>query len=152
MSFPKLRPAAILLALLPLACASPRLQPQPTPMPIYYLEIVTPDVESTCASLAAVHGYTFSEPDPSLGGARTTKAPDGSTVGVRTPMHADEIPTTRPYRLVPDIQAAIAAAEANGAELIVPAMEIPGHGIIAIYHLGLNQYGLWQNFPGQTQQ
>jgi len=50
----------------------------------------------------------------------------------------------RPYWLVDDIVAAVAAAVQAGAELAVPPMEIPGHGTFAIYRQGGNDHGLWQ--------
>jgi len=50
----------------------------------------------------------------------------------------------RPYWLVDDIVAAVAAAVQAGAELAVPPMEIPGHGTFAIYRRGGNDHGLWQ--------
>jgi predicted enzyme related to lactoylglutathione lyase len=115
-------------------------------MHVQYLEIVTPDVDATCASLASLHGTTFGEPDPSLGNARTARVEDGSgrTIGVRAPMHAEEQPVVRPYVLVEDIAASVRTAEERGAQIALPPMELPGHGQCAIYFLGGIQYGLWQ--------
>ena len=42
-------------------------------MQVRYLEIVTPDVNTMCATYARQHGVTFSEPDASLGHARTAE-------------------------------------------------------------------------------
>ena len=50
----------------------------------------------------------------------------------------------RPYWLVDDIAAAVAAAVNAGGELAVPPMEIAGHGTFAIYVQGGNDHGLWQ--------
>ena len=50
----------------------------------------------------------------------------------------------RPYRLVDDIVAAVAAAGQAGGEVAHPPMEIPGHGTFAIYLQGGNDHGLWQ--------
>ncbi len=50
----------------------------------------------------------------------------------------------RPYWLVDDIDAAVAAAVKAGGQLAVPPMEIPGHGTFAIYLQGGNDHGLWQ--------
>lgn len=42
-------------------------------------------------------------------------------------------------------KAAFKAAEASGAELALPPMEIPGHGTVAIFiHDGIES-ALWQN-------
>ncbi|MEM7201106.1 MAG: hydroxylase [Planctomycetota bacterium] len=113
-------------------------------MLIQFLEIVTPDVDSTCSTLADLHGVTFAAPDPALGNGRTAALEGGGRISVRAPMRADEQPVVRPYGLVGDIQAAVEAARAAGAELAVPPMEIPGHGQFAIYILGGIEHGLWQ--------
>lgn len=113
-------------------------------MRIHYLEIVTLDVEATCRALATLHGVTFSAPEAGLGNARTARLASGGTIGVRAPMHETETPVVRPYLLVDDIQAAAAAAQAAGAAIAHPPMEIPGLGTFAIYIQGGIHYGLWQ--------
>jgi len=113
-------------------------------MQIQYLEIVTENVEETCAALAALHGVTFGEPEAMLGHARVATMKDGGRIGVRAPMAEHETPIVRPYILVEDIEAAISAAEAAGAEFAMKATEMPGYGTFAIYFLGGVQYGLWQ--------
>ncbi|MCB2230277.1 hydroxylase [bacterium] len=113
-------------------------------MQVHYLEIVTNDVDAVCFAYAATHGIEFGEPDSLLGNARTAKLHDGSLVGVRAPLHADEKPVVRPYWLVDDIKAAVAVVEKAGGQIAVPPMEIPGRGTFAIYFLGDNQHGLWQ--------
>jgi predicted enzyme related to lactoylglutathione lyase len=50
----------------------------------------------------------------------------------------------RPYWLVDDIKAAVAAAIQAGGELAHPPLEIPGHGTFAIYLQGGIDHGLWQ--------
>ncbi len=37
-------------------------------MQVYYLEIVTNEVDVTCAVYAQLHGVEFSQADPGLGG------------------------------------------------------------------------------------
>ena len=118
---------------------------QEIPMQVRYLEIVTPDVDGTCAALERAHGVEFGEPVPELGQARTTRLADGGRIGVRAPMHAAETPVVRPYLGVHDIEAAVAAAEAAGAQIAHPPLEIPGQGTFAIYLLGGNQFGLWKD-------
>ena len=114
-------------------------------MKIHYLEIVTPNVDSVCATYAAANGLEFGDPDPSLGHARTAKRSDGGMVGVRAPMHESEEPVVRPYWLVDDVEAAVAAAAEAGAEIAHPPLQIPGHGTFAIYIQGGVHHGLWQN-------
>ena len=110
----------------------------------YYLEVVTPEVDSTCDSLASTHGVVFSDPVAALGGARTATTAGGGRIGVRAPMHAAENSVVRPYMLVSDLEAAVANAVAAGAEVAVPQMPIEGEGTIAIYILGGIEHGLWQ--------
>jgi len=51
----------------------------------------------------------------------------------------------RPYTLVTDIKAAVAAAEAAGAPVAMNPMEIPGEGMFAIVINGGIECGFWQN-------
>ncbi len=113
-------------------------------MTLHYLEIVTAEVEAVCAAYSAALGVAFGEPDPQLGQARTAPLPDGSRIGVRAPMSATEQPLVRPYWRVPDIHAAVAAAEASGALVAHPPLELPGQGSFAILIRGDTQHGLWQ--------
>jgi uncharacterized protein len=113
-------------------------------MQVYYLEIVTEEVDAVCAAYAATSGVQFGESDAGLGGARTAELWGGGLLGVRAPMHESEDPVVRPYWLVDDIQVAVAAAIEAGAELAHPPMELPGHGTFAIYIQGGVQHGLWQ--------
>jgi uncharacterized protein len=113
-------------------------------MLVQYLEIVTPDVDATCSTLEKLHGVRFGGPEAALGKARTAKLKDGGRIGVRAPLRADEEPVVRPYVLVDDIESAVKAAEAAGAEFAMYPTEIPGHGKFAIYFQGKIQYGLWE--------
>ena len=113
-------------------------------MQVHYLEIVTPDVDAVCAAYSAATGSEFGAPDAGLGNARTATLPGGGQVGVRAPLHETEEPVVRPYWLVDDIEAALAAAVAVGGEVAHPPLEIPGHGTFAIYIQGGVHHGLWQ--------
>ncbi|MHC5209909.1 MAG: VOC family protein [Planctomycetota bacterium] len=111
---------------------------------VYYLEIVTKEVDAVCAVYTAANGHQFGEADPVFGYARTAALPGGGMLGVRAPMRASEDPVVRPYWLVDDIASAVAAAEDAGSEVAHPPMEIPGHGTFAIYIKGGVEHGLWQ--------
>jgi predicted enzyme related to lactoylglutathione lyase len=113
-------------------------------MQLHYLEIVTPDVDATCATYAQLHGVMFSDPEPGLGNARTAALADGGKIGIGAPMHESEEPVVRPYLLVDDIEAATQAAKENGGTIAHPPMEIPGHGTFAIYIQGGIHHALWQ--------
>ena len=113
-------------------------------MRIHYLEVVTKEVDAVCAAYAAAFGVQFGEPDAGLGNARTAALLGGGLVGVRAPMRESEEPVVRPYWLVNDIEAAVAAVVEAGGEVAHPPMEIPGHGKFAIYIQGGIHHGLWQ--------
>lgn len=113
-------------------------------MQVFYLEIVTREVDAVCAGYAAASGVSFGPPDAGFGNARKAAMPGGGMVGVRAPMRASEEPVVRPYWLVDDIKAALAAAEKAGGTVAHPPLQIPGHGTFAIYLQGGNDHGLWQ--------
>ena len=113
-------------------------------MRVHYLEIVTPDVDAVCVAYEAAHAVRFSAPIPELGEARTAALPEGGLVGVRAPLRETEAPIVRPYWLVDDIRAAVAAAADAGAEIAIEPLEMPGRGTFAIYVLGGVDHGLWQ--------
>ena len=113
-------------------------------MQIQYLEIVTHDVEAVCTAYASANDVQFGAPDAGLGNARTAALAGGGLIGVRAPLRSTEAPVVRPYWLVKDIEAAVAAIVEAGGKVAVPPMEIPGHGTFAIYLQGGNDHGLWQ--------
>ena len=113
-------------------------------MQFHYLEIVTKEVDAVCAAYAVANGVRFGEPDAGLGDARTAALPGDGLVGVRSPMRESEEPVVRPYWLVDDIEAALAAAVEAGGDVAHPPMKIPGHGTFAIYIQGGIHHGLWQ--------
>lgn len=134
---------ALALCLLSCLSAAPQ-QKKAEGMQVYYLEVVTKDVDQVCAAYSAAGGVTFGKPDAGLGGARTAPMPGGGMVGVRAPLRDTEAPIVRPYWLVKDIQAAVAAAKKAGGQVAVDPMEIPGHGKFAIYLQGGVDHGLWE--------
>lgn len=111
---------------------------------IHYLEIVTQQVDEVCATYSAANRVQFGQPDPGLGHARTATLPGGGLVGVRAPLRETEEPVVRPYWLVDDIEAAVAAVERAGGTIAHPPLEIPGHGTFAIYVQGGIEHGFWQ--------
>lgn len=113
-------------------------------MPIHYLEIVATDVDAVCSAYAQIGKLQFGEPQAELGNARTATTEEGGLIGVRAPMHEAEEPVVRPYWLIQDIKAAVAAAVEMGGEIAHAPLEIPGRGVFAIYILGGVHHGLWQ--------
>src|SRR5689334_13206116 len=123
----------ILLACgLSVAMAEPQEKKKAEGLQVFYLEVVTKDVDQVIAAYSAAGGVTFGKPDAGLGGARTAPMPGGGMVGVRAPLRETEAPVVRPYWLVKDIKAAVAAAKKAGGQVAVEPMEIPGHGKFAI--------------------
>lgn len=113
-------------------------------MEIYYLEIVTPDTDAAVALYSQVHGVTFSDPNPSLGGARTANLDHGGLLGIRAPLRDTETPVVRPYYLVDNIEKAIVSASDSGAEIAMNPTEIPELGTFALFIQGGIETGLWQ--------
>ena len=111
---------------------------------VHYLEIVTPDVKSICDLYTNSFGWYFQPEIPELGNARLAKLQGGSLCGIRAPMHSTEKPTMRMYLRVSNIEASVDKVTQQGAEILLERMEIPGHGIIAIYKIGGIEKGLWQ--------
>jgi len=111
---------------------------------IYYLEIVTKEVDAVCAAYAAANGVQFGKPDARLGNARTAALAGAGLIGVRAPMHETEESVVRPYWLVDDIKASVAAAVKAGGVVAHAPLEIPGHGTFAIFIQGGIHHGLWQ--------
>lgn len=147
----------LLLLLIPLVAAlhscqtghvDGKVEPKAAPaMLVQYLEIVTPEVANTCATLEQIHGVTFGDPEPSLGNARVAPLLGGGKLGVRGPLRPDEEPIVRSYRLVDDIQGALDTAAAAGAVIALPPMPLPGHGTCAIYIQDGVEHGLWSRPP-----
>ena len=123
---------------------------KPTAMQVYYLEIVTKEVDAVCAAYSAALGVQFGQPVAGLGKAQTAPMQGGGWVGVRAPLRETELPIVRPYWLVDDIKSAVAAAVKAEGALAVEPTEIPGYGTFAIYvQGGINgksqiDHGLWQ--------
>ncbi|MGF1803487.1 hydroxylase [Vibrio gigantis] len=113
-------------------------------MKVQYLEIVTLEVDVVCATYAQIYNVKFSDADVNLGGARTAKLSNGGVIGIRAPLRETEEPVVRHYTLVEDIQSAVNSAEKLGAEVAVPPMELPRHGMCAIVIQGGVELGFWQ--------
>lgn len=119
-------------------------------MKVQYLEIVSPDVDTLCKTYSQVYGLQFGKPDASLGNARTADLPNGAMLGIRAPLRSNEQPIVRPYFLVDDVEAAVSTAAESGAQVALPPMPLPGHGICAIVIQGGVEHGLWQMQGSQT--
>ena len=119
-------------------------QGEPAAVKIEFLEIVTPEMDATIATLEKVHGVSFGDPVPEFGNARTAPLAGGGRISVRAPMRPDEAPVVRPYILSDKIAAAAEVAEKSGGEIAIPPLEIEGQFTFAIYLQGGNEFGLVQ--------
>lgn len=113
-------------------------------MQIHYLEIVTTEIGRGVRRVCCSERSAVRRAGPAVGNARTAALTGGGLVGIRAPMRETKEPVVRPYWLVDDIEAAVAAAVEAGGEVAHPAMGIPGHGTSAIYIQGGIDHGLWQ--------
>jgi predicted enzyme related to lactoylglutathione lyase len=111
---------------------------------VYYLEIVTTDVEAVTKFHADAYGWRFTPATPELGNARVATLPSGSMCGVRAPMSEQEKPIVRTYLRVKDVEVAARRAAQLGATIALEPTDISGRGRIAIYFLGGVEQGIWQ--------
>ncbi len=111
---------------------------------VHYLEIVTTDAEAVRNLYEKSYGWHFQPMAPELGNAYVTELPGGTLCGIRAPMHTEEKPMVRSYVRVNDIKTTVQRAADLGAKILLERMEIPGHGIIAIYMHGGIEHGIWQ--------
>ena len=113
-------------------------------MAVYYLEIVSDDVDSLTGLYQRIHSLSFGPPDPDLGQARVATQADGALVGIRKPLAAHEQPIMRTYLAVEDIQQAVKKAEDSGGTIAYPPTRQGNHGTFAIVIQGHVEHGLWQ--------
>ncbi len=111
---------------------------------VYYLEIVTPDIESASRFYADAFGWKFMPIAPELGNARVAYLPGGAMCGIRAPIGLNEQPVVRTYFRVTDVDAAAKNAAQLGATIALEPTDIPGRGRIAIYFIGGIEQGIWQ--------
>ena len=103
---------------------------------IWY-ELMTTDAEGAKAFYDAVVGWTISEGSPEYGGYRMIGTADGKSAGGVLPL-TDEMqqngarPTWLGYINVPDVDQAVAAIEGAEGKALMPAMDIPNVGRIAM--------------------
>jgi len=109
---------------------------------ITHIEFPADDVERAKRFYAAVAGWEFSEFSPGYWVFRTSETAGGG-IGNRGESVGN---TVRNYIEVPDLEAAVAAAEANGGTVTTPPSEVFGQGrFAAILDPEGTEIGLWQN-------
>ncbi len=113
-------------------------------MAVYYLEIVSNEVDALTELYRRMHGLSFGPPDPDLGQARVATQADGALVGIRKPLAAHEQPIMRTYLVVEDIRQAVDEANESGATIAYPPTRQGDRGTFAIVIQGDVEHGLWQ--------
>ena len=111
-----------------------------------HVEYASKDPAATRQFLENVLGFHFDVMEAMGGyGMRNDKVKQGSGTGVRS-LEKGEFPTTIAYLTVPDLEAALKAAQKEGARVILPKTEIPQMGWHAVVRApGELQIGLFQS-------
>lgn len=111
---------------------------------VFYLEVVTADVQAASRFYSDAYGWQFMPEAPELGNARVATLPGGSLCGIRAPMRSHEGPIVRTYLRVTDVEVAVKKAAQLGARIALEPTDIPGRGRIAIYLFSGIEQGIWQ--------
>jgi hypothetical protein len=113
---------------------------------IAHIEFPADDVERAKRFYSAVAGWEFSEMDglPGYFLFRTEEG-HGGGLGKRGESVGSVI---RNYITVDKLEAAVAAAEANGGKVVSPPQDVPGQGRWStILDSEGNEIGLWESAP-----
>lgn len=111
-----------------------------------HIEFPADDVERAKRFYAAVAGWEFGEMDefPNYFLFRSGES-QGGGLGKRGESVGSVI---RVYISVDDLEAAVAAAEANGGSVITPPSDVPGQGrFAAVRDSEGSEIGLWESTP-----
>lgn len=114
---------------------------------ITHIEFPADDVERAKRFYAAVAGWEFGEMEgfPDYWFFRTSEG-SGGGLGKRGESVGDAV---RVYITVDGLEAAVAAAEANGGSVLTPPADVPGQGRYAVVRDPEgSEIGLWENLPG----
>jgi hypothetical protein len=118
--------------------AAPTMESGPNPEGDFiWYELMTPDPESAKAFYDAVVGWNISEGAPEFNGYRMIGRSDGGFAGGVLPL-TDEMqqhgarPTWLGYIHVQDVDKKVASIEAAGGKALMPPMDIPNVGRIAM--------------------
>ncbi len=112
---------------------------------INHLDIPADDLERAKSFYAAVAGWSYESYGDEGYWLFKTGPQSGGGIGQRGSTAGDVL---RIYISVDSLDEAVAAAEANGGRVKVPATDIPGMGrYAAIIDTEGNEVGLWENAP-----
>ncbi len=121
-------------------------QPWPEGTPAW-VDLMATDVDQAKAFYAALFGWEFDESGPEFGGYATARIGDNAVAGIgpaQGPEGPPQVWTT--YLAVDDALATTARAEAAGATVLVPVMEVGPFGSMAVLADPTGAvFGLWQS-------
>jgi predicted enzyme related to lactoylglutathione lyase len=127
-------------------------QPSIAPGDPCWIDLMTSNPEKSCAFYARLFGWTYESGDPDKYGGYVTAFVDGAPVaGLMNNDGASGTPDAwTTYLRVDDINAATQAATAAGGQILMPPMEVPDQGHMAMFQdAGGAAIGAWQ-FGGHT--
>lgn len=115
-----------------------------------WLDLGTNDPDAAEKFYSEVFGWTFADQGEEYGGYRIISQGDAPVGGLMKNVDETGTPLDQPaawtiYLNVPDIAKAVADIEASGGRIVMPPMEVPasGHMAVALAPSGAG-FGLWQ--------
>ncbi|MCU1457821.1 MAG: Glyoxalase/bleomycin resistance protein/dioxygenase [Actinomycetia bacterium] len=111
-----------------------------------WIDLMTSDVDASRAFYSALFGWESTDPDPDTGGYfNFLRNGQFAAGGMSNPGGPDMPDTWNLYLKVDDAKATVAAAEAAGGTVIVPAMDVGTLGSMGVFvGVGGAVIGLWQ--------
>jgi predicted enzyme related to lactoylglutathione lyase len=105
-----------------------------TPGAFSWSELVTTDPAAAAAFYGQLFGWTVEPPNPAMGGYRVVKVGEAAVAGVMDmPPGAPPMPPHWGcYVTVADTDQTVARCLALGGKLLMPAMDVPGVGRMAV--------------------
>ncbi|HTL84952.1 MAG TPA: VOC family protein [Acidimicrobiia bacterium] len=113
-----------------------------------WIDLFTSDPEKSCAFYADLFGWTFESAGDEFGGyINFSKDGDRVAGAMRNDGSTEQPDCWNVYLAVTDAKATVDKAQANGAQVIVPAMDVGELGMMAVVtDPGSAAIGMWQ--PG----
>ncbi|WP_353269193.1 VOC family protein [Gemmatimonas sp.] len=116
-----------------------------------WFDLSTSDVEAAKSLYSELFGWSYEDMGPAFGHYTIARTPNGRAAAAMAPKMPgqEEMPTVwTVYWGTADADATVARIEANGGRMMVPPMEIPGSGRMAIATDPDGAvFGLWQADP-----
>ena len=109
------------------------MNPFETPGAIGWNELISTDPAGAAAFYGALFGWNIKAPDANMGGYRVVQVGDAGIGGIMgCPDGAPKVSQWGAYVTVADLNATVAKCESLGGKVMVPSMEIPNVGRMAV--------------------